>query len=966
MTDSANSMRLPLFPPNPAATPDSVKIREKARQKAQSIKPPPLESMSLQEIQQMFHEMQMKQLETELNSEHWRNRFEQCFDQVEILTTVTENMLDMVALSDLDGNYIFAGKSHETLGYHPSFLMGKNVMDYVHPDDFSHVLEQFAIFIESGDTQTVEYRYRCRNGSYLWLETAGRILRGKNGNPQGIVFSSRDITARKRHEESLDFSRSLLKSIIESSPHAIFSLDTEYRYTSFNQAHAEGMKRLYGAHIQLGHDFYEYQTVEVDRHKSRRNIDRALGGEQFVEEAYSGRPDLSRIYVSITHNPIRDKLGNVIGVSIFGNDITERKKAEEALRESEHRFKTIIRNLPGAVFAHDLEGRISFVNRAASVNTGYSEQELLNMTVPDIDSGRFTQEERYQLWHSLNIGESKTIRSVHTRKDGSKYPVEIHLNSISIDSERILLPIVIDITDRVEGEENLRKTSEKLQAILDHSPLLISEFDTKGCYQVANPAVARMFHRTPSGLIGKTFHELLPPDTVEVFTERIHKVVGTRGPVTVEDCLPNQEGELHFNTTLFPLFDSSGEVRSIGAIAHDVTDQKEAEKEREKLQNQLSQAQKMESVGRLAGGVAHDFNNMLAIINGYAEMTIEMMRPEDPLYENLVEIHNAGKRSAEIVNQLMAFARQQTIKPVELDLNDSLSSMLKMLQRLIGENINLTWSPGNNLWPVKIDPSQLDQIMVNLAANARDAISDIGKLTIETRNVALDQEYCRNHPDLIPGQYVMLAVSDDGCGMEKDVQDHLFEPFFTTKEIGRGTGLGLPTVYGIARQNNGCINVYSEPGRGTTFTIYLPRHDAQEASPGNTGGAAEQLPTGSGCILLVEDEAAILQMAKIMLEKLGYTVLTAARPELAIKVAEEYDGKIDLLMTDVVMPEMNGKDLALQLLACNPALKTLFMSGYTADVIAHHGILEEGVKFIQKPFSLKDMAAKVRKAIDHK
>ncbi|MBA2882593.1 nitrogen-specific signal transduction histidine kinase/CheY-like chemotaxis protein [Desulfosalsimonas propionicica] len=385
--------------------------------------------------------------------------------------------------------------------------------------------------------------------------------------------------------------------------------------------------------------------------------------------------------------------------------------------------------------------------------------------------------------------------------------------------------------------------------------------------------------------------------------------------------------------------------------------------EREKLQFQLNQAQKMESVGRLAGGVAHDFNNKLFIINGYAEMAMDMIDSSDPLHENLREIHTAGKKSADIVRQLLAFARKQTISPVLLDLNDTISSMLKMLQRLIGENIDLTWHPGKNLWAVKIDPSQVDQIMANLAVNARDAISDVGNLAIETKNTVIDKDYCRANPEASPGRYVMLAVSDDGCGMEKEVQDFLFEPFFTTKEIGKGTGLGLPTIYGIVKQNNGFLSVHSKPGEGATFKIYLPSHEAEQFFIRFAKESSREVPMGSATVLLVEDEQAILKMGMEMIRRLGYTVLTAQSPKDALRVAGEYNDKIDLLITDVVMPEMNGRDLSSRLRKNHPDLKTLYMSGYPANVIAGHGVLDEGVEFIQKPFSVKDIAVKVHGAI---
>jgi nitrogen-specific signal transduction histidine kinase/ActR/RegA family two-component response regulator len=391
------------------------------------------------------------------------------------------------------------------------------------------------------------------------------------------------------------------------------------------------------------------------------------------------------------------------------------------------------------------------------------------------------------------------------------------------------------------------------------------------------------------------------------------------------------------------------------SIIHDITDLRQ-------LENQLLQAQKMESVGRLAGGVAHDFNNMLGVILGNTEMALTRVDPSEPLYNDLRDILGAARKSAEITRQLLAFARKQTIRPRVIDLNETVEGMLKILRRLIGEDINLAWLPGPGIWPVMADPSQLDQILANLCVNARDAIAGVGKVTIETAKVTFDAAYCADHAGFAPGDYVLLAVSDDGCGMDKGILDHVFEPFFTTKEIGRGTGLGLATVYGIVKQNNGFINVYSEPKKGTTFKIYLPRHAGEAGLPEMRSDSV--LPSGSGeTVLLVEDEVSLLALTKRILEGLGYAVLDAATPGQALALAREHAGRIDLVLTDVVMPEMNGRDLAGRLQVLHPDLKVLYMSGYTADVIAHRGILETGVQFLQKPFAKRELAIKVREAL---
>jgi CheY-like chemotaxis protein len=371
----------------------------------------------------------------------------------------------------------------------------------------------------------------------------------------------------------------------------------------------------------------------------------------------------------------------------------------------------------------------------------------------------------------------------------------------------------------------------------------------------------------------------------------------------------------------------------------------------------------MEAMGQLAGGVAHDFNNMLGVILGFAEMAIESVDPSNSLHGDLVNIQTAAQRSADLTRQLLAFSRKQTVAPKVQNLNDVVSSMLKMVRRLIGEDVKLEWRPGGNLWPIKIDTTQIDQVLANLCVNARDAISNVGSITIETGTKVISAKQASDLTGAVPGDYVWLSVGDDGCGMDAATMSHMFEPFFTTKEVGKGTGLGLATVYGIVKQNNGFIDLCSELGRGTSFTIYVPRH-VGEIGPALQNAEGVSVQQGEETILLVEDESPLLVVTQRMLEMRGYRVIAASTPRQALQLAREHRGTIDLLMTDVVMPEMNGRDLAGTFSSLYPQAKCLFMSGYTADVIAHQGVLEKGVFFIQKPFSAKGIAAIVRNVLD--
>ncbi len=445
-----------------------------------------------------------------------------------------------------------------------------------------------------------------------------------------------------------------------------------------------------------------------------------------------------------------------------------------------------------------------------------------------------------------------------------------------------------------------------------------------------------------------------------VFLERVKHLYEHREEIGREE-IKLKDGRV-FDRYSAPVSGSEGSYYGRVWYFRDISDQRHAEAARTKLQGQLIQAQKMESMGRLAGGVAHDFNNMLQAIMGHAELALDQLPPDSPLQEDVHEIQVAAQRSSDLTRQLLAFARKQAVVPKVLDLNITVEGMLKMLRRLIGEDIDLVWVPGPSIWPVKMDPSQFDQILANLCVNARDAIEGIGKVTIETWTETFDKTFCAEHPGIVPGDYVRLSVFDTGCGMTKETLANIFEPFFTTKGPGEGTGLGLATVYGAVKQNNGNVFVDSEPGKGTVFHIYFPRY--LDATPAPQAPVFEPaLSSGKGTILLVEDEQSILRIATAMLEKLGYRVLSASTPGEAIHLAKAHSQEIDLLMTDVVMPEMNGRDLTNMIVFLCPGIKRLFMSGYTADVIAHHGVLDEGVCFLQKPFTIRDLAAKVGEAL---
>lgn len=517
------------------------------------------------------------------------------------------------------------------------------------------------------------------------------------------------------------------------------------------------------------------------------------------------------------------------------------------------------------------------------------------------------------------------------------------------------------ILEDLKAENQVRRAKEKeLQRVttaIEQVAEVVIITDATGTIEYVNPAFATVTGYTANEALGQTPRILKSDMQDQAFYRDLWETI-TAGRIWQGRMVnKNKDGGFYNEeSTISPVVDETGRIIHYVAVKRDIS-------EHMALTAQLIQAQKMESVGRLAGGVAHDFNNMLSVILGHAEMGMMRLPPEHPVSADLTQISMAAKRSADLTRQLLAFARKQTIAPKVLDLNETVSELLKMLQRLIGENIHLHWQPAVNLWPVKMDPTQIDQILANLCVNARDAIHDLGTITIETACSLINKDYCAQNAGFVVGEYVKLTISDNGCGMNMETQAKIFEPFFTTKSLGEGTGLGLATVYGIVKQNNGFINVSSELGLGTTFTLYLPRY-LGPGEPKRTEVTAKSAKRGDEVILLVEDEPTILDIVSLILKEQGYTLLAAKTPNEAMQLASQHAGPIHLLITDVILPEMNGKDLAEKLQTLYPQLKCLYMSGYTADIIAQHGVLNEGVHFIQKPFSLSDMAAKVRDALD--
>jgi len=649
-------------------------------------------------------------------------------------------------------------------------------------------------------------------------------------------------------------------------------------------------------------------------------------------------------------------------------DSERRQALRTELAEAEARQRVLLEEAGDPIFSLTPGGRYRYVNRAFAAIVGRPREQIIGRTIAEVWSGEAARVRQAALREVVHSGVGKTFETIAPGPDGER-TVLVTYRPV-LDENRQVVSVIgtaKDVTDLRQMAAALERERRFLRQLIDLLPGLVCVVDLEGRYVLANEALARAYNVTVADLLGKTDADFSPtPEQVEGYFASDRQVIETCQTVVIpEDTIRYADGTTHFISSVkVPILDENGRCHQILVVSTDITERKEAEAERERLQAQLLQAQKMEAVGRLAGGVAHDFNNMLTAILGYAELALAETPPDSVMHRRLTEIQNAAQRSADLTRQLLGFARKQIASPRVLDLNDTVAGMLKMLRRLIGEDIEVAWLPGADVWPVKIDPAQVDQILANLCLNARDAIGGVGKVTIETGNVTFDADYCADHPGFLPGDYAMLAVSDDGRGMDAETLQHIFEPFFTTKAVGQGTGLGLATVYGIVKQNDGFINVYSEPGVGTIFKVYLPRAAESPRSPAPQ--PSPQQARGSETVLLVEDEPMLLEMGQAMLQQLGYTVLTAANPTEALRLAETYEGPIHLLMTDVVMPRMNGRELAARIKRLKPDIRTLFMSGYTANVIAHRGVLDEGVSFIQKPFSLQALAEKLRAALEEK
>ncbi|NLH49193.1 MAG: PAS domain S-box protein [Myxococcales bacterium] len=820
--------------------------------------------------------------------------------------------------------------------------------------------------------QCFEWLAQDKAGRRFWMEVSLKLT--EIGGVPRVLAVVRDIERQKSVETAIRNAERQQADLINFLPDATFAIDTAGKVIAWNKAMVE-MTGIPPEQV-LGKGDYCYAIPFYGKAQPIL-IDLLLKDDPQIETKYTflTREKDTRIaevvapalgagdrHLWALARALFDAQGNIIGAIESIRDITDIRRHQAALHENELRYRTLFEMAHDAIFL--LHGK-HFVecNSKTMEMFGGAKEDLIGKTIdhfsplrqPDGMESAEKCEEKIQLalqWRP------QTFEWLFQRLDGMIFPAEVSLSGIELAGQRFLLAIVRDIADLKRSIAALSESEGKFRALAENSPDAVLRFDTQQRILYANEAVERLAGLPTADLFGVRIEDLsLPTPLKQMWTEAIQKVVATAAPYRFEFSFPNGTW---VDWILIPEINPDGKVAAVTTSARDITSRRQAETERTKLEEQLRHSQKMEAIGRLAGGVAHDFNNILTGILGYTEILQLSLQQEDPLLEHVAEIRRAGEHAASLTQQLLAFSRKQIIIPRLVDLNELVANSQRMLGRIIGEDIELRFVAGPDLAQVKIDPHQVDQILVNLVVNARDAMPSGGQLAIETTNIDLDIQFGHLHPDIEPGRYIMLSIHDTGHGMDEETKKRIFEPFFTTKE--NGTGLGLATVYGIVKQNGGSISVYSEPGMGSTFKIYLPR--VESAPTGEERPVRDKPPTGHETILIAEDENMVRSLAKTVLSMHGYKILEARNGGEAFLLCKKHGEKIDLLLTDIIMPNMNGKELYEQLRQLRPDLRVLFMSGYTEKIIAEQGVLDESVNFLPKPFTIESLTKKVRETLD--
>jgi len=853
----------------------------------------------------------------------------------------------------------WAGAIAAITGFTPEEMRAVDINEWeemIHPDDRARATTALERSINTGTLYSIEYRFRVKGGSYMDIEDVGAFIPDRNGVPYRMVGTMKDISERKRAARELAETTKRLESILSITRTGVDIIDADYnlRYVD------PGWQKVYGD--PAGRKCYEY-FMGCQRPCSDCGIPAAITSRQITitEEVL---PREGNRAIEVHTIPFQNPDGEWL-VAEFNIDITERKKAETALRASEQKFITAFNSTPVLMAISTIDtGQFFEVNQSFLDVLGFSREEVIGKTSRDL--GLFDDvSRRDEIMSALERDGFARDFDVQVRtRSGVLRNGSFSADIVELEGERYLLTAMNDITERKKAEEALERERNQFVS----GPMVAFKWRAEPGWpeEYVSPNVSRWGYDPASFIEGRTSYlDIIHPDD----RERIEREVARYG----EAGTPSYEQE-------YRVFTASGEVRWVhdftvvirdaaGAVTHydgylsDITERKKAEEDRARLEDQLRQSQKIESIGRLAGGVAHDFNNLLTAITGNISLALMDVPAGDALAETLKDAMKAAESAAALTRQLLAFSRKQIVEPRVVGVNDLVSNMKKMLGRIIGEDIALKTVLAPDAGAVRIDPGQFEQIIINLTVNARDAMPGGGELIIETATLDLDEEYASGHPYVSPGPYVLISVSDTGSGMSSEVKEHLYEPFYTTKPKGKGTGLGLATIYGAVKQNGGSIEVYSEVGLGSTFKIFFPRvADGSEATlPGRLVG---DFPRGTETLLLVEDDPAVRGLAVRLLSRLGYRLMVFGNPMEALHAVEAHAGAIDLMVTDVVMPGMNGLELAQRVGKLRPGLRILFSSGYSEEVIAHHGIIDRGLNFIAKPYRPQDLAKKIREVID--
>lgn len=870
-----------------------------------------------------------------------------------------ENAIDAMYTLDLDGAFTSANKAAERLmGVDRERLLTMNLRDVIASGDLPDALENLKSVAEAGIDATGPYEIRIRrpDGTRRWAEVTSRILR-KAGTPDGIHSMARDVTDRKLAAEALRQSEEKYRDLVELLPQPVFEIDSATRVT-FASSKGFEFFRYSREEFTSGIPVAELIAVE-DRSRILQDMQKVFLGEHLGSQDYTAlRKDGSTFPILVHAVPLRH--GNTItGMRGIVVDMTSRRKAEEQLRISEERLRMAWETSPDAFsISHLIDGTFVEVNKGFTELTGYTPEETIGKSGTDLGIW-FNPDDRPPLMDRLlRDGSVRNLETVFRQKNGQLRTVLISAGLMILNGEPHLLALTKDIEQLKQAQESLALSERIFRKYFELGLVGMALTSPQKAWLYVNDRICQILGYTREELLGKTWPELTHPDDRSIDLEQFNRLLsGEIEGYAVDLRFIRGDGSTVYTTLhVSCIRGPEKEVEHVIAHLHDITDRKH-------LEEQLLQAGKMEAIGQLAGGLAHDFNNILTAIIGYCGLLGHDLQDNTPSLHKLHGISRAAEKAADLTRQLLAFSRKQVLDTKVRYLNEILRDLEGLLKRLIGEDVELTTALDPSAGTVDADPVQIQQILMNLAVNARDAMPKGGRLTIETANTVLDDDYVGIYPEVVPGPHVMFAVTDSGNGMDSQTIERIFEPFFTTKEKGVGTGLGLATVYGIVKQHRGHITVSSEPGRGTTFKVYLPR---AKGLPDSSLAEARRRtrPRGSETVLVVEDDETVRSLVRDALGLLGYTALSACEPSEAIEICNSHEGPIHLLLTDVVLPEIDGRSLFVTLSLTRPELKVLYVSGYTEDYIVHHGVLEKGVHFLQKPFHVDQLADKVRQILD--